>query len=247
MRYLVYIIILVLFINGCASKKGEVTTYKDASSGGGISQDASMANDLYTPDIPALEAASLDSLDLSQSEDSTYYLDYGSDSGGYYDSLLEKDYVEDYFDTLSNDSLIFDTYDEREVKECKEGYIFLNGECVFVAKCDRSGLSSVPLKEPDVQGEFVKFEALVTTSEPSCSHSKCNEKHKCCKKCFALLKATNVILKGDGFSIGCLGTNCDYMDNCTPMKAEKSYIIWGKLYKVEDHLEVIVNGYCRSP
>ena len=131
--------------------------------------------------------------------------------------------------------------------KCEAGYAVINGEGVYIAQCDRIGLSNLPLERPASQGEFVKIEGLVRVTRPSCSINPCPKDQPCCQRCYAQLRVSNVVLKGEGVAFGCQGTNCDYEKHCTPIKPDSSYILWGRLYWGKERLELIVNGYCLSP
>ena len=44
--------------------------------------------------------------------------------------------------------------------------------------------------------------------------------------------------------VGCEGTKCDYLDNCTPFKAGDNVLVWGTMAYYQNAPSMILEGFC---
>jgi len=195
-----------------------------------VSSDTSIANywdAAATSDVPS---------DISTGTDSYNQADTGSISTDMAISDAGKDTPAD---TLPADI-------DSPCGNCEKGYTCKNKKCVFAAQCDAKGLADLSAINIMMAGAFIKLQGMVTIAKPTCSNRECNKDNPCCQDCFASLKLGPITLKGDGISIGCLGTNCDFQDKCTSLTPGQSYIIWGELSVSGLEMELHVQGFCEA-
>ncbi len=222
---------------GCASGGGKL---------GSVLPDASTANDTsVVMDATYLEMLSQDTAggywDTTLSQDISDVNDPGAWDASATDTLTLND---TYADTVTPDVGTADDTWNPACGACKDGYTCINGQCVFAAQCDTNGLTDADAINSLLNNAFIKIQGLVRVGKPSCSLQTCTQDNPCCQSCFAPLKLGAIELQGDGFSIGCLGTNCDFQKKCTPMKPNQAYIVWGKVKFSGFNLELHVQGFC---
>ena len=230
-----YIAAGMIFLIACA-RDGKITdnNRSDASSldTGAIMQDAQFLEQVPYDATLGMPGPEMDGME-------------GADAGTYPEArdTVSADSVGNARDVDSLDAL-------SEIDDCggcPKGYACQAGECVYAAQCDNTGLVDLDALGPIMNGAFVKLKGEIQVGKPSCSLQECSKDNPCCQSCFAPLKLGPLTLKGDGFSIGCLGTNCDYQQKCTPFDMQNAiYIIWGRLMVSGFDLELQVQGFCKD-
>lgn len=240
MKGLRYIVITGIFLIACTS-------------GGAISTQP--GPDAYAPDSSLLmDAQILEKLSPDTVVDNYWYTDSGADTVTGMDiANIRPDAMSMDNGAISDtgpDAMSTDTATPEGLDSpcggCADGYSCQNNECVFAARCDTRGLTDLNSLSPMMAGGFIKLKGLIRIGKPTCGSQECSKDNPCCQHCFASLKLGTITLKGDGISLGCLGTNCDFQKKCTPLTPDQAYIVWGKLSVSGFELELQVQGFCAA-
>lgn len=100
-------------------------------------------------------------------------------------------------------------------------------------------------------GDAVAFEGVVTVGDAICTLAECTEEDPCCNGCGANFVVTSgggsIELVGGGIpQVGCSGSNCDFMDNCTPFpEVPGTYVLWGTL-DAQYGVDLYLDGWCAA-
>lgn len=123
--------------------------------------------------------------------------------------------------------------------------------CIEIDQCSEDGAIDVAeLIESLLTGKkvHVKVLAEVWIGKPACSMMPCPESNPCCNACWAPLliggQELPILLLGNGMSIGCQGTSCDFDEECSPMQPGASYWVWGNASLLGGAAQLSVDGYC---
>lgn len=80
----------------------------------------------------------------------------------------------------------------------------------------------------------------------TCGGPPCAE--ACCQTCWAFLflgdEKVALPLMGQGVTIACQGSECDWMDHCAPMSPGQWYWIWGHAKRLGTDFRLLVEGFC---
>ncbi len=148
-----------------------------------------------------------------------------------------------------------------------EAYLALDGEaglpcsddpesdpnCIRIHECSEKGASAVEelihLLMNGAGEVHVKVKTQAWPGVQTCSMlDVCTSEHPCCKSCFAPMfigsEIFPIVLSGMEISIGCQGTECDVLDNCSPIMPGMWYWLWGKVGILGGKAQFSVEGFC---
>ncbi len=100
-------------------------------------------------------------------------------------------------------------------------------------------------------GAAIGFTGTVSIGGATCTAAECTEEDPCCNGCGANYEVTGdggaiTIVGGAIPQVGCFGSNCDFMDNCTPFpEVPASYILWGTL-DAQYGVSLYLDGWCAA-
>jgi hypothetical protein len=138
-----------------------------------------------------------------------------------------------------------------------DGAAYVDGYCKAEPGCDipplYAGVSLADiLADPGAfDGDAVSFTGPVSVGNAICTLAECTEEDPCCNGCGASYVATGdggtIEIVGGGIpQVGCSGSNCDFMDNCSPFPtAPASYILWGTL-DAQYGTSLYLDGWCTA-
>ncbi|MBN1609921.1 MAG: hypothetical protein JW940_25045 [Polyangiaceae bacterium] len=113
----------------------------------------------------------------------------------------------------------------------------------------------VTVTEAELTSDFDEYVgrniAVVTTvrsASEGCTQLWCTEDNPCCNTCGAeyVVGGTAITLDSGetGSRFGCYGTECDYLDSCSPLELNVEYVLWGSLASETYRDWMLVEGYC---
>jgi len=94
-------------------------------------------------------------------------------------------------------------------------------------------------------------EVVVAGAAPMCTLAECTPEDPCCNGCavdYSIAGAEQLvtIVAGDVSNVGCSGTNCDSLDNCTPFALDQTHLLWGGLQSNGGQITIYLDGYCEN-
>ena len=92
-------------------------------------------------------------------------------------------------------------------------------------------------------------DVLTADANAVCTLAECTPEDPCCNGCAADYTFTGAgqfitVVAGDYSDVGCSGTNCDFMDNCTPFALDQSHLLWGGFQYENGIGTIYLDGFC---
>jgi len=130
----------------------------------------------------------------------------------------------------------------------KQSHRSLN-ECATMAMPMISDFVETTISEiPNLVGQKVRVTSTLSPSDmAACTQKFCDTTDPCCNSCNSGLFMGNVALytNDDVTPLGCSGTNCDYMNNCT-YGANDNVMVQGTVESDDYGLAIAVEMHCKE-